>query len=123
MALKPSSARVIDLDAAFDTGPVESSEGPLLWATVRIVYTLQGLSPDIAIRVPISWNAQETQEQRRDQALRAARQLIDHACRAVAPADVERDSMEDIIGAPLEGIAQELGLTNPTVRPKARRRR
>lgn len=123
MALKPSAAKVIDLDATFDTAPVESREGPLLWATVRIAYTLQGLSPDIAIRVPISWNAQDSQEQRRDQALRAARQLIDHACRAVAPADVESDSLEDIIRTPLEGIAQELGLTNPTSHPKPRRRR
>jgi hypothetical protein len=125
MAPKPSSAKVVGLDTAFDAGPVESAEGPLIWATVRIVYTLQGLSPDIAIRVPIAWNEQETQDQRRAQALRAARELIDHACRAVAPPEVE--TVEDIIDAitpsSLEGIAQELGLAAPTSRPKLRRRR
>ena len=125
MAPKPSSAKVVDLDTAFDAGPVESAEGPLIWATVRIVYTLEGLSPDIAIRVPIAWDEKETPDQRRAQALRAARELIDHACRAVAPAEVE--TVEDIIDAitpsSLEGIAQELGLAAPTSRPKLRRRR
>lgn len=125
MALKLSSAKVIDLDATFDPGPVESGEGPLIWATVRIAYTLEGLSPDIAIRVPIPWDERETPDQRRTQALRAARQLIDHACRAVAPAEVEaaQDIIDRIMPPSLEGIAQELGLTDPTAKPGPRRRR
>jgi hypothetical protein len=125
MALRLSSAKVVDLDATLDAGPVESSEGSFIWATVRIVYTLEGVSPDIAIRVPISWDEKETPDQRRTQALRAARQLIDHACRAVAPAEVEavEDVIDRIVPPSLEGIAQELGLTDPTSRPKQRRRR
>jgi hypothetical protein len=92
------------------------------------VYTLQGIFPDITIRVPVPWNTQEPKDQRRAQALRSARQLIDHACRAagIAPAEVETDPVEDIIEATtpvaLEGVTQELGLANPTAKPKSRRR-
>lgn len=128
MVLKPSSAKVIDLSAAFDVGPEQSAEGPIVWATVRIVYSLQGLSPDIAIRVPVPWNAQDTQEQRYAQALRSARQLIEHACRAVgvAPAEAGSDLIEDVVEAitpaALEGVAQELGLASPSVKQKSRGR-
>jgi hypothetical protein len=120
MAPKLSTAQITDLDATFDAVPVESVEGPLIWATVRIVYSLQGLSPAVTIRVPVPWNSEESQDERRSQALRAARRLIDHACRTVAPA--EADMMDDIVEPFLEGVAQELGLAKPTARPKPRRR-
>lgn len=128
MALKPSAARVIDLETMFDSDPQDSVEGPVIWATVKIVYALQGLSPALTIRVPVPWNAQESPAQRRAQALRSARQLIDHACRAggIGPAEAETDPVEDgmegITPASLEGIAQELGLASPTTKPKVRRR-
>ncbi len=130
MVLKPSTAKVVDLDAAFDAAPVESAEGPIVWATVTITYILAGLTPAVTIRVPVPWRDSESPDQRRAQALRCARQLIEHACRAagVVPQDAEpdTDTMDDVIEAitptALEGVAQELGLTKPTTRPKARSR-
>ncbi len=128
MAIKPSAAKVVDLDTAFDAAPMESAGGPIIWASVTIAYTLAGLSPTVTIRVPVPWRDGESPDQRRAQALRCARQLIEHACRAagVVPQDAEpdTDTLDDVVEAitpsALEGVAQELGLSKPTTRPKAR---
>ena len=128
MAPKLSSARIVDLDTTFDAAPIESADGSFIWVTVKIVYALGGLTPVATIRVPVSWDQEESQDQRRGRALRAARQLIDHACRAVGilPAEAETGPMENLIEAitpdALDGVAQELGLTEPTRKPKSRRR-
>lgn len=130
MAIKPSAAKVIDLDTAFDAAPVETTEGLAIWATVTIEYTLAGLTPSVNIRVPVPWNENEGHQSRRSQALRCARQLIEHACRAVgiepqeADTSVEAiaDAIEEIAPRALEGVTQELGLAKPTTKPKQRNR-
>ena len=130
MAIKPSAAKVVDLDAAFDAAPVETPDGPIIWGTVTIEYTLGTLAPTVNIRVPVPWKDGESPDQRRAQALRCARQLIEHACRAagVGPQEFEigSDTIDDVIEAitpaGLEGVAQELGLAKPTTHPKPRKR-
>lgn len=121
---KTNSAMVTDMDTAFDAVPVDSVDGAILWATVKIEYILSGLTPVVTIRIPIPYLPEETEDRRRSQALRCARQLIDHACQAAgskpegeipAPATW----VESIMPA-LEGVAQELGLEELTSRPKRR---
>ena len=53
MVLKLSTAKVTDLDAAFDAAPVETADGPIIWATVTIEYAISGLSPALSIKVPV----------------------------------------------------------------------
>jgi hypothetical protein len=129
MALKPSTAKITDFETSFDAVPVASAEGEVIWADVRIDYILSGLTPTVTIRVPVPWNERDTPEDRKSKALRCARQLIDHACRAagVGAAETETDGrpVEEILDAvtptALEGIAQELGLTTPTAKPRHQR--
>lgn len=125
MALKPATAKIIDLDTTVDVVPVESREGPIVWATVKMEYTLAGLTPLVTICVPVPWKDSDTQDERRAQALRCARQLIEHACRAagVGPAEPVTEGLaeamaEEIVPSALEGISQELGLAAPTAAPK-----
>ena len=125
MPIKPASAKIIDLDAAFDAAPVQSAEGPLVWATVTIRYALHDLSPSVTVRVPVPCKEQESAAQRRDQALRCARQLIEHACRAVgvpAADDVAGGVLDTVMPTEMEGLAQELGLTPPRTGPRRVRR-
>jgi len=125
--IKPATAKLIDLKTVLDPEPVPSREGPIVWATVTMEYTLAGLAPTVTISVPVPWLADETADERRARALGAARQLIDHACRAagIGPmeaADEPTESVIDAITPPaLEGLAQELGLTEPTRAPKRQR--
>jgi hypothetical protein len=99
--------------------------GPVLWADVEITYTLAGLEPSVVIRVPVPFEAGETEAQRKAHALRRARLLIDHACQAAgvapepAPAETIQDVIEQIVPPALEGVAQELGLAAPTTKPKS----
>jgi hypothetical protein len=122
--LKPNSARVINLSTRFETLPVETSIGPVLWADVRIEYTLASLTPTVDIRVPVPFEKGRTEGERKSQALRSARMLIDHACQAAGVAtdrpvsDSGQNVIESIIPASLEGVAQELGLVKPTRKPK-----
>jgi len=128
--MKPSSAKVIDLDTAFDAAPVQTVDGLAIWATVTIEYALAGLRPSVNIRVPVPWNENDSHERRRSQALRCARQVIEHACRAVGigPQEAESsldaiaDAIEEIAPPALEGVTQELGLAKPTAKPKQRNR-
>ena len=129
MALKPSTAKITDFETSFDAVPVASAEGDVIWADVRIDYILSGLTPTVTIRVPVPWNERDTPEERKSKALRCARRLIDHACRAagVGAAETETDDnpVEEVPDAftptALEGIAQELGLATPTSKPRRQR--
>jgi hypothetical protein len=129
MALKPSTAKITDFETSFDAVPMASAEGDVIWADVRIDYILAGLTPTVTIRVPVPWTERETPEERKSKALRCARQLIDHACRAAgvsaAETGVDENAVEDVLDAvtpaALEGIAQELGLATPTAKPRRQR--
>jgi hypothetical protein len=129
MALKPSTAKITDFETSFDAVPVTSIEGEVIWADVRIDYILSGLTPTVTIRVPVPWNERDTPEERKSKALRSARQLIDHACRAAgvgaAETEIEDSQAEEVLDAvmptTLEGIAQELGLATPTAKPRRQR--
>lgn len=124
MVLKPQTAKILDFETSFEAQPVPSPEGEVVWAEVRIDYILAGFSPTVTIRVPVPWDASESPEIRKSKALRCARQLIDHACQASGVPTPEpavptlQDKVEAIVPAALEGVAQELGLTTPTTRPK-----
>src|SRR3954471_2853907 len=81
-SLKITSARVVNLETSLDAVPVDTPAGPVQWAIVTIDYTLAGLAPSVTIRVPMAWEPDRSPEQRGAAALRSARQLIDHACKA-----------------------------------------
>jgi hypothetical protein len=117
MELKPQSAQVVGLTTSIDPEAVSTGLGPVVWATVRIDYMLAGLSPSVAIRVPIAVEAGQGEGECRAQALRNARALIDHACRASGIAPEEPGPMEALIEE-MQGISQELGITRPTAQPK-----
>ncbi len=128
MALKPSTAKITDFETSFDAVPVASAEGDVIWADVRIDYILSGLTPTVTIRVPVPWSERDTPEDRKSKALRCARQLIDHACRAagVGAAETEIDDspvevLDAVTPTALAGIAQELGLATPTAAPRRQR--
>ena len=122
--LKPNTAHVVELSTRFETLPVDTEAGPVLWADIRIAYTLAGLDPTVDIRVPVPFEAGETDAQRKAKALHSARLLIDHACRGAGiRADLSvsasvQGAIEGIIPTSLEGVAQELGLISPTTKPK-----
>src|ERR1700761_9153675 len=129
MALKPSNAKITDFETSFDAVPVASAEGDVIWADVRVDYVLSGLTPTVTIRVPVPWSERDTSEERKSKALRCARHLIDHACRAAGMGAVETgtgdspadDVLDAITPTALEGIAQELGLATPTSHPRRQR--
>jgi hypothetical protein len=128
MALKPSTAKITDFETSFDAVPVTSPEGDVIWADIRIDYILSGLTPTVIIRVPVPWNELDTSEERKSKALRCARQLIDHACRAAgvgAETEIDDTPAEEVLDAvmptALEGIGQELGLAKPTAKPRRQR--
>jgi hypothetical protein len=129
MALKPSTAKITDFETSFDAVPVASAEGDIIWADVRIDYILSGLAPTVTIRVPVPWNERDTPEERKSKALRCARQLIDHACRAAGVGAAEtgiddgpvEDALDAVTPTALEGIAQEFGLATPTAKPRRQR--
>jgi hypothetical protein len=82
MAINPATAKVTELEISLDAVPVSSAAGMIAWADVQITYMLSDLAPIVTIRVPVPWNDSETLGERKGRALRSARQLIDHACRA-----------------------------------------
>ncbi|HEY2010904.1 MAG TPA: hypothetical protein VGH23_18085 [Rhizomicrobium sp.] len=82
MELRPNAAKVVDLATTLDSVPEHTVLGPILWASIRIEYTLAGLAPTVDIRVPVPFEPSETEAERHAHALRRARLLIDHACRA-----------------------------------------
>lgn len=123
MELKPNSAKVIDIETALDAVPIETGIGPILWATVRIDYAMVGLSPHVDIRVPIPFEPGQNDAERGRQALRNARLLIDHACHSsgIPPENYSTKDFQgyvaEMLPASLQGVAQELGITEPTSQP------
>jgi hypothetical protein len=121
MRIWPESALVSGLETTFDAVPSASPTGDVLWATVTIDYIWAGLEPSVAIRVPVPWEEGLSPEQLKGLALRSARRLIDHACQAStfqpAPAPQPVDE-EGILTPGLAGLAQELGLSEPTTKPR-----
>jgi hypothetical protein len=55
----------------------------MVLGAVEICYASEGLEPRVTIKVPVSVVANQSDAQRRDEALRRARKLIDHACTAI----------------------------------------
>src|SRR3954471_6351345 len=96
-SLKITSARVVNLETSLDAVPIDTPAGPVQWAIVTIDYTLAGLAPSVMIRVPMAWEPEQSPEQRNAAALRCARQLIDHACKAFGTT----------AGEPAEGAAKD----------------
>jgi hypothetical protein len=74
----------------------------------------------------VPWQAHDGAEQRKSAALRAARELIDHACRATAVQPVQLEEpgisavIEDVLPPALEGVMQELGLAAPQTKSRKR---
>ena len=126
MQIKPDTAKVIDLSTRFETMPVDTDVGPVLWADVEITYTLAGLTPTVDIRVPVPFEAGDSDAQRKSQALRNARLLIDHACQAAGVgrseftprAETAAETLDAATPTILEGIVQELGFASPTAKPR-----
>jgi len=115
MASKLPPAKIADLTVEVDASPVDTALGEVAWATVAITYVSGGVEPTLAIRVPVPWAEPDKQ----GEALRRARQLIDHACASpslnIAPPDLFEDTA-------LEGLAQELGIAPPATRPERSKR-
>jgi len=114
MASKLPPAKISDLTVEVDAAPMDTSLGEVAWATVAITYVSGGVEPTLAIRVPVPWGEPD----KPGEALRRARQLIDHACAHsdlnMAPATPPPEMFEETM---LEGLAQELGIAPPTTKP------
>jgi hypothetical protein len=128
MALTLANAKIINFDITFDAAPVRSVEGQVVWADVWIDYAVTGLVPTVTIRVPVPWNESDTRAERKDNALRCARELIGHACRTSAAGSDEAEGAASFgmqpLGATtppaLEGLAQELAMAKATTQPAGR---
>jgi len=117
--LKLRSAKITDLSVAFDPVPMVNPLGALLWAKLDIAYAASGLTPSLTMRVPVPFRENDSEAYRKEMALRAARQLIDHACVArQLGAEAPAQEAPEI----LAGLAQELGIVAPTTRPPRKRR-
>jgi hypothetical protein len=114
-SVKLRSAKIVDLSVSFDDAPVPLSSGEVLWASVIVTYAVSGLLPSVRIRLPITWNDADTAEERKFLALRGARQLIDHAC--IASGLGQDAAASSPVDAIITGLAQELGLSEPTTKP------
>jgi len=110
MASKLPPAKISDLTVEVDAAPVDTSAGEVAWATVAITYVSGGVEPTLAIRVPVPWSEPDKQSE----ALRRARQLIDHACASPSLNAAPPDLFEETV---LEGLTQELGISPPATRP------
>jgi hypothetical protein len=126
--IKPSLAKVADLSTRFEALPEQTEIGSILWADIEITYILAGLNPTVDIRVPIPFVEGQTDAERKRQALRNARSLIDHACQiggvqADTPVTAKvQTALEEMLPASLQGIAQELRLTEAVSEPRLRAR-
>ena len=128
MLLDPAAAKVSEILVSYDAVPQQPGTAPVIWATVEILYSLEGMSPHIAIRLPFMCTDDVGSEACRAQAIGAARALLSHACGAPglagsaktenpgSSADIDQDR-ETIGRRAFEGITQELGLTKPTSKP------
>jgi hypothetical protein len=112
MASKLPRSKIRDLTTTVNSEVFMCAGGPTVWATVEICYASEGAEPHVTIKVPVPVIAMQSDTQRRDEALRRARKLIDHVCAAI-----ELDP-EPRIPEIIEGIAEELGLMAPTTAPR-----
>jgi hypothetical protein len=117
MASKLPRAKITDLITTVDIEVFTSPAGPMVWGAVEISYASEGLRPQVTIKVPVPVVASQTDAQRRAEALRRARKLIDHACAAIEP-EPEEGGVREMV----EGLAEELGVLPPTAAPKRARR-
>lgn len=114
-----TKAKLIDLQVTFDAQPLPIAFGELMWAVVDLSYSSSGVGAEMTIRVPIEWDGDASEEAKRDIALRRARDLLDHACNAPGLARAASSKMAaGEIANPLEGLAQELGISEPSTKPK-----
>ena len=114
-----SRAKLVDLQVNFDAQPLPIAFGEITWAAVDLTYSANGVGAEMTIRVPIEWDGNGSDEAKRDIALRRARDLLDHACNAPGLARAAASKMPAAeITNPLEGLAQELGLIEPTTKPE-----
>ena len=116
MAPKLPHAKISDLTVEVDAAPMDTALGEVAWATVAITYVSGGVEPTLAIRVPVPW----AEPDKPREALRRARQLIDHACAYSdlnMTANVNAAPPEIFEETVLEGLAQELGITPPATKP------
>jgi hypothetical protein len=118
--LDMKAAKLVDLQVNFEAQPVPVVAGEIAWATVDLVYSAHGLGAEMTLRVPVEWDGSTSEEARKADVLRKARDLLDHACNAPGLARAARgaapeNSIEDV--GPFEGLAQELGLVEPTRKP------
>jgi hypothetical protein len=122
MAPKLPSSKIADLRTFLDPDLALSPGGPVRWATVEILYAADQFRPTVSIRVPVPWKKTDTDDQLRALALRYARQLIDHACVAMVPTAPDSESNADLLeGTVLEGLSQELGISEPVTKPRRQR--
>ncbi len=117
MATKLPRAKITDLATTVETEIFRSPAGPMVWGSVDISYASEGVEPRVTIRVPVPVVANQTEYQRRDEALRRARNLIDHACAAIELQADPSEGLPEII----EGVAEELGILAPTTKPRGSR--
>ena len=114
MASKLPTVKITDLVTTLDVEIFDSVAGPMVWSAVDITYACDGLAPQVVIKVPVPVLPAQNDAQRRAEALRRARKLIDHACAAMEP---EPEGSQDIREV-MEGLAEELGVLAPTNRPR-----
>lgn len=109
MTTKEHPAQVTDLVATLESETFQAASGPMTWATVEICYRWNELDPKVTIKVPVPVYDSQSDEQRREEALRRARKLIDHACSAVGSTPTAAFSLFET----LEGLAEEFGVVPP----------
>jgi hypothetical protein len=116
MASKLPRPKITVMSTSVGHEVFSSTAGPAVWGNVEIRYASEGVEPTLNIKVPIPIVANQTDAQRRGEALRRARKLIDHACAAI--------EFQPALDLPeiIEGIAEELGVLPPTTQPKRSRR-
>lgn len=115
-----TKAKLVDLQVTFDAPPLPIALGEISWAAVGLAYCANGIGAEMTIRVPIEWDGKASEEAKRNLALRRARDLLDHACNAPGLARAACSKMAPgEIANPLQGLAQELGLSEPTTRPES----
>jgi len=118
IALDLARAKLVDLQITFDVQPLPLALGEITWAMVSLTYSAAGVGAEMTIRVPIEWDGNASDDARRDLVLGRARELMENSFNA---SEFARRAPGKMVAAeitsPLEGLAQELGLSEPTAKP------
>jgi hypothetical protein len=115
----PAKLPIVELTTLLDPDLTQSPEGPVRWATVDILYAAGQLRPTVSIRIPVPWAKTDTDDDLRSSALHHARQLIEHACETMVPAAPATNGGPGVLeGTVLEGLSQELGLSDSVTTPR-----